>query len=414
MLSKFSQLSLRTKMLCAFGLVSLVGIAGMFTLKAFNEYTCSVYDDLGEYYHKSYEAVLNEKIAVIEAVRELRLLTVGVHTANETLELLTQNNNSIRIHHAEAKAKIEKQQVAGDMFSVVIEEEKALDEKLLTAWKPYTAAQQNLAALLNQAEEKVKQNDVAGIKQLLVAEINPVLQSYQQAFVNLKQQEIYVSDALMEAADKRVAETANLLWLFIVGALVVALVIGFYFSQWLSGSVHGVVNNVQKVGSNSQQVNTAGQTIATKMNSLASGSHQLASSVKQTSIAMQQLATASNDIAKSASQSTQHTRAVENSITKTNNVIAELQQAAQQITNVVDTIYSIAAQTNLLSLNATIEAASAGDAGKGFAVVANEVKQLAAQSAQASQEIRGKVQHIQNSIEAVGSSMTDMTEAAGR
>jgi methyl-accepting chemotaxis protein len=63
---------------------------------------------------------------------------------------------------------------------------------------------------------------------------------------------------------------------------------------------------------------------------------------------------------------------------------------------VVEVIKSIASQTNLLALNATIEAASAGEAGKGFAVVANEVKELAKQSAAATEDIRLKIEEIQN------------------
>ena len=74
--------------------------------------------------------------------------------------------------------------------------------------------------------------------------------------------------------------------------------------------------------------------------------------------------------------------------------INELGESSQEIGKVIRTITSIAQQTNLLALNATIEAARAGEAGKGFAVVANEVKELAKQTATATEDISEKIESI--------------------
>jgi methyl-accepting chemotaxis protein len=83
----------------------------------------------------------------------------------------------------------------------------------------------------------------------------------------------------------------------------------------------------------------------------------------------------------------------------------KLGQAAQEIGHVTETITNISAQTNLLALNATIEAARAGTAGKGFAVVANEIKELAKQTAEATEDIKARIAAIQNST---GTAITDI------
>ena len=94
----------------------------------------------------------------------------------------------------------------------------------------------------------------------------------------------------------------------------------------------------------------------------------------------------------------------------TEDTMSRLGVSSAEIGNVVKAITSIAEQTNLLALNATIEAARAGDAGKGFAVVAGEVKDLAQETAKATEEIAAKVEAIQNDTRAAGGAIAKVTE----
>jgi methyl-accepting chemotaxis protein len=92
---------------------------------------------------------------------------------------------------------------------------------------------------------------------------------------------------------------------------------------------------------------------------------------------------------------------------RTSELIGGLSSAAERIGTIVQLIQAIASQTNLLALNATIEAARAGDAGKGFAIVASEVKNLASQTAQATEQIASQVATIQS---ATGETVTAITQ----
>jgi methyl-accepting chemotaxis protein len=112
------------------------------------------------------------------------------------------------------------------------------------------------------------------------------------------------------------------------------------------------------------------------------------------------------EIAKNATEAAQVADSAAKVAETTNATVAKLGESSTEIGNVIKVITSIAEQTNLLALNATIEAARAGEAGKGFAVVANEVKELAKETAKATEDIGRKVEAIQDdakgAVETIG------------
>ncbi len=150
----------------------------------------------------------------------------------------------------------------------------------------------------------------------------------------------------------------------------------------------------------SQEMSDAATDTSNQANEVASGAEQIAASSNTVASAMDQMSESVREIAASTSEAARMTsKAVEVS-GSTRTRMEKLDASATDIGNVISVITSIAAQTDLLALNATIEAARVGEAGKGFAVVANEVKALAQQTSDATEEIQAKIETIQ--ADAVG------------
>jgi methyl-accepting chemotaxis protein len=126
----------------------------------------------------------------------------------------------------------------------------------------------------------------------------------------------------------------------------------------------------------------------------AEGARESAMNLSTVVSAAEEMSSSVNEISQQISHVALAARDATDRVSQTDEKVLHLAQAAEQIGAVVSLISQIAAQTNLLALNATIEAARAGPAGKGFAVVASEVKTLAAQTAKATDEIRGQVDAI--------------------
>ena len=138
-------------------------------------------------------------------------------------------------------------------------------------------------------------------------------------------------------------------------------------------------------------------------NTVAAASEEASTNVQSVATATEELGASVNEIARQVQQSSRIAGEAVEQARRTDERITALSQAASRIGDVVKLITAIAEQTNLLALNATIEAARAGDAGKGFAVVASEVKQLASQTAKATEEIGAQIAGMQTAThESVG------------
>ncbi|PHR25189.1 MAG: hypothetical protein COA36_14380 [Desulfotalea sp.] len=149
----------------------------------------------------------------------------------------------------------------------------------------------------------------------------------------------------------------------------------------------------------SDAVAAATEEMSANMGSVTASSEQAAQNVNVVAIAMEEMAAAGQGIAQNTAKASSMTEEAVSYAAQSSEKVNRLGEAAREISKVTEVITEISEQTNLLALNATIEAARAGDAGKGFAVVANEIKALAKQTAEATREIKTKIESIQSSTD---------------
>ncbi len=170
---------------------------------------------------------------------------------------------------------------------------------------------------------------------------------------------------------------------------------------------------VQELSAITAEMTRQSSEAAEQATTAAAAAEQVSSNVRTVAAASEEMGASINEIARSAADASSAGRTAVTSTDEANTVISRLGESSAAISGVVALINSIAQQTNLLALNATIEAARAGEAGKGFAVVAEEVKELAQETAKATEGITSQIAQIQADVDIAVSAIATTTQVIG-
>ena len=182
----------------------------------------------------------------------------------------------------------------------------------------------------------------------------------------------------------------------------------------IDGSATSLAGATEQLNGTAEQIAASAEQTAAQAQAVSASAEEVSRSVDTVSAGSEEMGASIREISQNASEAAQVAGEAVGLAASTSSTMSKLGESSMEIGNVIKTITAIAEQTNLLALNATIEAARAGEAGKGFAVVASEVKDLAQETAQATEDISRRVQAIQADTSGAVSAIEEISRVIAR